>query len=442
MWLLALALVGCGDKDDDTAGTSDGGAADGGAADGGSTDGGSTDGGAGDGGSADGGSTDGGATAGVTWEQVQPILVDNCYGCHKDEGIALSLQGHDNASLWSNSIAAAVSDGRMPPWPPSGDCVSLADVRGLAEEEIATLVEWAEAGAPRGDAADVELPGVDKVDADAWVQLAEPYTPDEGLEDDYRCFVVDPGLTEDVYVERMEVFPGNTSIVHHVLLYDDVNGDSVALDEADPGPGYQCYGGPKVENSNALGGWVPGMDEGVVVPEGTGLQLKAGTRLVLQLHYAPQNDPGRPDQTRMALHFAEGEVQPLYLIPFVDYSLGIPAGESHHVEGVSYTNTYLSFQVHGVTPHMHKLGKEIRAGITREGESQCLIEIEDWDFEYQQFYWFEEPFRVEVGDEMWLECVYDNSASNPDNPHSPPQDVQWGDGTSDEMCLLYVMATL
>lgn len=434
--LLALVLLAaCGDGSAPAGSGGDGGAAAPG-------DGGALDGGASDGGGADGGAADGGAPGGVTWAEVQPVLAQHCYGCHKSDGIALTLEGYDNASLWADAIAQAVSAGRMPPWPPSQDCLPLADVRGLTAEDLALLVEWADAGAPQGGAADVALPGAGEVDADLWVELAEPYTPDEGREDDYRCFVVDPGLTEDVYVERFEVFPGNTSIVHHVLLYDDVNGSAPALDAAEDGPGYTCYGGPGFEDGNTLGGWVPGMDQGVVMPKGTGIKLKAGTKLVLQLHYAPQNDPGRPDQTRMALHLADGDVQPLLIIPFYDYDLSIPAGEAHHVEGVSYTNEYLSFQVHGVTPHMHKLGKEIRAGITREGAEQCLIEIPEWDFEYQQFYWLQEPYRVEVGDEMWLECVYDNSASNPDNPHSPPETVRWGDGTSDEMCLVYVMATL
>lgn len=400
--------------------------------------------GGGDGGADGGGDsgTDGGAAPDVTWAEVQPILVDNCYGCHASNGIAMQLEGYESASVWSHEIESATDEERMPPWPPTDSCLSLKDVRGLDDAEKATLARWAELGAPRGNAEDVELPGPDESDADVWVQLEEAYTPESGLEDDYRCFVVDPQLAQDVSITRFQVFPGNTAIVHHVLLYDDRNGDSVALDAADPGPGYTCFGSSGVSDSQTLGGWVPGMDRGVEFPEGTGVELAAGSLLVLQIHYAPQNDPGRPDQTRMALELADGAVEDLYLIPFYDTDLDIPPGQAAHVEGVRYTNEYIPFKVWGVTPHMHKLGAAISAGITREGEDQCLVDIPDWDFEYQQFYWFEEPFQVEMGDEMWLQCVYDNTTANPDNPHSPPETVHWGEGTGDEMCLVYVMATL
>lgn len=390
--------------------------------------------------SGDGGS-DGGAVE-VGWAQVQAVLAENCYGCHKSSGIAVTLEGYENASVWADAIAQATTARRMPPWPPADECVPLRDVRGLTDDEIALLAEWADAGAPRGDADDLVLDPPDPGDADLWVQLDQPYTPDEGLEDDYRCFVVDPGLTEDAFVTSFEAFPGNTAIVHHVLLYDDVEGRSVALDEADDGPGYACFGGPGVDDSQTLGGWVPGMDDGVVFPEGTGVRLRAGTKLVLQIHYAPGQDPGRPDQTSMDLRLATEPVQELYMVPMYDTRLNIPPGETDHVEGASFTNDYIEFRLRGLTPHMHKIGKQISAGITRDGDEHCLIDIPDWDFSYQQFYWFEEPFTVELGDELWLECVYDNSASNPDNPHSPPVEVHWGDGTGDEMCLVYAMGTL
>jgi len=414
--LLSLLLFACG-PDPDTVAGDDSGAA----------------------GTSDGGAT---AVADVTWADVQPVLVDNCYGCHAEGGIAVSLQGYDDASVWADAMAQAVSQGRMPPWPPTTDCLPLRDVRGLTDDEITLLVDWADAGAPQGAGVDQDLPAVGEIDGDIEVQIPDPYTPDDNLSDDYRCFVVDPGVDEDVFITSFQAIPGNTAIVHHVLLYDDVDGRSVALDEADPGPGYACFGGPGFDESNTLGGWVPGMENGAVFPEGTGVRLRAGSKLVLQIHYSPAQDPGRPDQTAMALFTAADPVTELYLIPFYDADLDIPAGASDHVEGGSTVNDYVQFRLWGLTPHMHKLGKQISAGLLRDGSDQCLIDVPDWDFAYQQFYFFEDPYVVELGDELWLQCVYDNSASNPDNPHSPPIDVHWGDGTGDEMCLVYAMASL
>jgi hypothetical protein len=70
----------------------------------------------------------------------------------------------------------------------------------------------------------------------------------------YRCFVLPTGLTEDRFVSAVDVLPGDRSIVHHVILYLDTTGQSEKLDEADPGPGYTCYGGPGIDAGISGGG--------------------------------------------------------------------------------------------------------------------------------------------------------------------------------------------
>ena len=37
--------------------------------------------------------------------------------------------------------------------------------------------------------------------------------------DDYRCFLLDPQLTKDVYLTGTFVKPGNADVVHHVILF-------------------------------------------------------------------------------------------------------------------------------------------------------------------------------------------------------------------------------
>ncbi len=99
--------------------------------------------------------------------------------------------------------------------------------------------------------------------------------------------------------------------------------------------------------------------------------------------------------------------------------------------------------VYGVTPHMHLLGSQISVSNTRaDGEEQCWIDIEDWDFQYQEFYWFQDPVRFEDGDTLNLSCTFDNSIDNPDNPSDPPILVHWGERTTDEMCLAFVTFAL
>ena len=70
---------------------------------------------------------------------------------------------------------------------------------------------------------------------------------------------------------------------------------------------------------------------------------------------------------------------------------------------------------------------------TVDGESECLINIDDWDFNWQGFYWFRTPVALPVASWISLTAAWDNSERNPRNPNKPPHDVYWGERTVDEM---------
>jgi hypothetical protein len=67
------------------------------------------------------------------------------------------------------------------------------------------------------------------------------------------------------------------------------------------------------------------------------------------------------------------------------------------------------------------------------GTSQVLLEVEDWDFDWQLNYLLAEAVAFERGDELELECTFDNPGT---------EMVDWGEGTGDEMCVanLFVSA--
>ena len=93
-------------------------------------------------------------------------------------------------------------------------------------------------------------------------------------------------------------------------------------------------------------------------------------------------------------------------------------------------------------PHMHLLGREARVTATRpDGTVVTLIEINDWDFLWQDIYRFREPIALPKVTVVDLECVYDNSVENPNNPSSPPRAVRWGEQTTDEMAIAFISVT-
>ena len=84
-------------------------------------------------------------------------------------------------------------------------------------------------------------------------------------------------------------------------------------------------------------------------------------------------------------------------------------------------------EAHGVRGHAHYLAKEMKMTATLpDGTTKGLLWIEDWDFGWQDSYFYKAPFRLPQGTRIDVEIVYDNSADNVRNPHSPPQRVRWG----------------
>lgn len=390
--------------------------------------------------------TDGsdGETAAVTWHRdVQPVLADHCFACHNPEGIGFDLTDYETTALLAEAIVAAVDSGAMPPWPPAEDCAPLAHERRVSPDEQVILEAWLADDTPEGEPGsapdntsdtDVVLP-----DEDVVMELPVPYTPN-GTDDDYRCFVVDPEFAENVQITGFQVHPGNPAIVHHMLLYTDPENQAQALDEADDGPGYTCFGDPGFYDTSVVGAWAPG-SPGVRLPEGTGLPVDAGTKLVIQMHYSPAGDPGGSDQSIVSIDLAEESVTPVLFFPFLDPRLEIPAGAADHVEGTTQDIDFgVDLILYGGGPHMHRLGRSINIEReTPDGEVDCLIDIPDWDFNTQEIYMLEEPMRVNDGDKIRLECTYDNSESN---PYATGTTVRWGDATDDEMCLVYALVGL
>ena len=112
--------------------------------------------------------------------------------------------------------------------------------------------------------------------------------------------------------------------------------------------------------------------------------------------------------------------------------MDIPANST----GVTHTFEYTaegSFAIQSALLHMHTLGVSGRLSIVREdGSEDCLVDIPQWDFNWQRDYRLVEPAIVQAGDTVTLECTWDNPTD---------ADVKWGEGTGDEMCLGVTMLT-
>jgi len=407
--------------------------------------------------------TTGGEPALTYYRDIKPILDRKCAGCHRPGDIGpFAITTYAETQLMAPVIAASVDAGTMPPWSPSGACNTYKHDRSLAVDERGAILDWVADGAPEGDPAD-EPPPIDdnepEVDFDIAMGIPEPFTP-TAYPDDYRCFLLDWPKAEDSYATAFSVTPGERAIVHHVIAYVIPPQEVAAfetLDAADPGPGYPCYGGPGGEASQKaqwLGAWVPGSGGNGALPEGTGILVKPGSKIALQMHYHPL--PGAlPDQSQLKVRTAATVERPAYLLPLTNPGwlvdsppMTIPAGASdteHSFEidlgsAIFYLFPGSPFGIgkpvvaHAAGVHMHTIGTSASLTIERGAASECLIDVPRWDFNWQGTYDLTAPTIVEPTDKIRLECHFDNSAGD--------QPLKWGEGTGDEMCLgmVYVSA--
>jgi len=393
------------------------------------------------------------APAGVTFsKEVSRIFQASCQKCHRDGGIGpFPLVTYADAFSHRNDILVGTTERKMPPWHINSSCNAFEDDPSLSSADIATLSRWVLSGAPEGDPRDLPAPLTFPAawslgDPDLVLSMPEPMKPNFNQGDVYRCFVLPTNLTEDRFVRAVEILPGARKMVHHVILFIDTSGQAQRLDDADPGPGYSCFGGPGFSvNALApsLGGWAPG-NQPRFLPDGLGMSLPKGAAVVMQVHYSAHNGIGASDQSSVGIYFTKAFVHKRVLIaPVINQTFVIPAGASNYE--VTASIPYLPFDAHliAVTPHMHLLGKTMTVtALSPDSQNVCLAEVPNWDFNYQATYTYKSAIAAPLGTRLSLTASYDNSSGNLRNPNNPPKAVGWGENTTDEMCIGFLNFTL
>ncbi|MBI4747027.1 MAG: hypothetical protein HY774_00940 [Acidobacteria bacterium] len=378
-------------------------------------------------------------------KEIVRIFQKNCQVCHHPNYIApFSLMTYDEAKPWAQAIKAETQAKRMPPWKAASGCGSFNDERVLSAEDIDLIARWADAGAPEGKAKHLPPPvnfSSDWLLGKPELELASPEAfsiPASG-DDIYQCFVLPHKFDQEAFLTASEILPDAAEVVHHVLLFVDTSGEAERLDADDPAPGYTSFGGPGFIPAALLGGWAPG-NFPRFTPKGIGVKIPKNSRIVMQVHYHP-NGTAFTDRTRLGLHFAKEPVETeLQVLPVVNPFFKIPAGApSHEVKAVMTVPFFWNIKVLGITPHMHLLGKSIQVEARLPGgEKICLVNIPTWDFRWQGTYAFKEPITLPGGTIITATAIYDNSMANPLNPNNPPKQVEWGEQTTDEMCLVFM----
>jgi hypothetical protein len=425
-------------------------------------------------------------TSGPTfYKDVKPVLQQHCEACHSPGQIApFSLITYEEAKAVAALSVVRTQDGSMPPWGAlsTDECkprFGWQHDRRLTEAELATLKAWSDNGAPEGDPKDAPPPrdtskDLDLTKIDLTLQPPKPFVA-SGEQDQLICFVLDPKLTKDTYVNASKLTPTNLKVAHHAVVFIDPDNESPAHANADGY--YECFGTPGLKSFSLLTPWVPGAGP-AVSPPNAGTLIKAGSKLVLQMHYHPAGSVADPDQTKLELQY-NTEV-PEYRAQFLAAAIpvaipngdglqpgpddkngiefAIPAGASGHTETTRLTigpkivgQLGPEMKVYSAMSHMHYVGVNQLITVHRPSSQgadpadECLLQTK-WDFNWQQTYVYdtsiEELPTLREGDVIDVRCTYDNTLANPflkrallEQKLSAPQDVSYGETTLQEMCI-------
>ena len=266
------------------------------------------------------------ADAGPTFtKDVAPILYDNCVTCHRPDNIApMALLEYTDARPWARSIKDLVVTREMPPWQADhNNSMKFGNVRYLEQHEIDTIAAWVDAGAPKGNDADMppkpNFPDgwtYDGGEPDYVFELPVEYTVAAEGEEAYLDFYTEIPWEEDRFVEVVELRPSDFRVVHHVNAYmvdlpwgtqvidgvlHDLEGNSLLRarlprrpvepdEEVEPASAgrvaQRVFNEVNLPGSSKLLSYVPGRGVERHRP-GTGKRLAAGKWVRWTMHYNP-----------------------------------------------------------------------------------------------------------------------------------------------------------
>jgi hypothetical protein len=356
----------------------------------------------------------------------------------------------------------------MPPWKANNNYRDFADDKSLNDDEIALIVKWVDRGCMkgRGDINSVPIASLSDVNKpDLVLTMLDTFSVPGNNKNTYICYKIPFEINHDTFVKAVEFFPGNKSVVHHASYQILEVADDVDVFK---GPYYFMYDADTLNRVNdkydykylhLIGnhgelpvelyhnGWLPGSSL-QKYPSDIGFRLpKKGVLLIRNFHYSP-TPIIQKELSGFNIYYSS--TSPSRKIGFAAFKPKNPKPDGKWVieAGDSNFKSVINIRFHNdvsllnINPHMHRLGRYFKAyAITPNQDTIKLVEILNWDFNWQEFYRFRHMLKIPAGSILHAEAIYDNSANNPENPNNPPKDIlfEWGMNDDSEMMRLVLL---
>jgi hypothetical protein len=406
-------------------------------------------------------------------KDVLPVLQKNCQSCHRPGQVApMSLLTYQEARPWAKAIKAAVATRKMPPWFADPQYGHFINDRSLTQNDIDTLVKWADTGAAEGNPKDAPAPIT--WPKDGWgiqpevvMDLPPRDVPAKGVLE-WELLALPAPFKTDTWVTSMEILPGDASVVHHICISFEKHKPSTVYNR------YEWVQVPRDETGNPLPGnsgfaELPGMiiatrDVGsteVKLREGhptlkenldfcylpgagyddyrawnAGKLIPAGSDIIISAHYTTSGK-AVTDRTKIGFTVAKTAPAKKFLVQGAgeDTPVTAPTNANNRAVFASAYNpefaippnepnwlappmdiTFLKdVEIVRLRPHAHVRGKSAQYKLTYpDGREEIVLNVPRYDFNWQLSYGT--ALKVPKGTRMRFEFRYDNSVNNKNNP--------------------------
>ena len=376
-------------------------------------------------------------------DRISRLFQTRCEGCHRADGLApMPLENYEQIVARQRVILDQIQARRMPPWNANKNVGEWTNDVSLTDREIRDVVEWFKAGAPKGKDAHAPVPRSyaakwEMGKPDAIVQIPDTFRiPAQGVVE-YKYSYVETHFDTDKWITAMEIKPTAPTVVHHVLIFIEEPGRKAGNDPTRK-PGDPL---PQGGINGFFAATAPGAPA-TVYPLGAAKKLPKGAWLKFQIHYQP-NGAEQVDQTQIGFQFADdstvaaGHLLEVESRSAYNQRFAIPPeNPNYQVDATPYVFRR-SGTVISLFPHTHLRGKAWKIELMGADSARTLLlDVPRYDFNWQTFYGFKHPVRVDSGMRLLATAWYDNSRGNPSNP-DPTKTVRFGEQTFEEMMIGY-----
>lgn len=390
-------------------------------------------------------------------KDVLPILQKNCQTCHRPGQIApMSFLTYQETRPWAKAMKVAVQARKMPPWFADPQVGHFINDHSLKQGEIDAIANWANGGAPEGDAKDkpaaIQWPDGWQIQPDAVVKGPVVEIPAHPKNDviEWMSVTVPTGFTKDTWVTSVQIKPEHPAVAHHICLGFNPHRNDVEYfkpiwqDKERDAEGSAIPGKGNTFGPATPGGRFTSMAEDCYLPGNPVADYRefqaaklvpAGSDITLNLHYTP-NGTAVTDHVFIGFTIANEAPQRRYVslstsAPMDAAHFAIPANDPNWQSPPADVTFEQNVELVYMMPHMHFRGKDMTYTLVYpDGRREAVLNVPHYDFNWQLGY--STSIKVPKGTKLHVEAHFDNSANNKFNPN-PNRTVYYGEMTWEEM---------